>query len=61
MQNNLSEEEVQMVVKALNHYYAYLVATSRDDVRYKELAERIQLLRQSSRIRILDRCIRHFH
>jgi len=33
MLHELSEDEVQMVVKALNHYYAYLVAT---------LAERIQ-------------------
>jgi hypothetical protein len=38
----LSEDEVQLVVKALEHYSAYLVATQREDRRYQELAERLQ-------------------
>jgi hypothetical protein len=33
---------LELVVKSLNHYSAYLVAKSREDGRYKELAERIQ-------------------
>lgn len=38
----LSEDEVQLVVKALEHYSAYLHATQREDRRYQELAERLQ-------------------
>jgi hypothetical protein len=38
----LSEDEVQLVVRALEHYHAYLVATQREDRRYQELAERLQ-------------------
>jgi hypothetical protein len=38
----LSEDEVQLVVRALEHYHAYLAATQREDRRYQELAERLQ-------------------
>jgi hypothetical protein len=38
----LSEDEVQLVVKALEHYHAYLVATQREDRRYQEPAQRLQ-------------------
>jgi hypothetical protein len=37
----LSEDEVQLVVKALEHYSAYLVARQREDRRYQELAQRL--------------------
>jgi hypothetical protein len=40
--NELSEDDIVLVVKALDHYAAYLVATQRGDSRYKELAERLQ-------------------
>lgn len=33
---------MQLVVKALEHYSAYLHATQREDRRYQELAERLQ-------------------
>jgi hypothetical protein len=40
MKVELSEEELQLVYRALDHYYAYTHATQRDDARYKALAER---------------------
>jgi hypothetical protein len=42
MQYELLDDEARMVAKALNNYYAYLVATNRSEERYKELAERLQ-------------------
>jgi len=33
---------VQLVVRALEHYAAYLIATQREDRRYQGLAERLQ-------------------
>jgi hypothetical protein len=38
----LSEDEAELVVRALQHYSAYLHAALRDDGRYQELAERLQ-------------------
>jgi len=38
----LTEEEVPLVVRALEHYWSYLVATDRADHRYKDLAERLE-------------------
>jgi hypothetical protein len=38
----LSEDEAELVVKALQHYSAYLHAAQREDGRYQELAERLQ-------------------
>ena len=40
--SQLDDDEVAMVVKALEHYWTYLVATNRGDHRYKELADRLQ-------------------
>jgi len=37
---NLTDEEAVLAVKALEHYDAYLKATSREDGAYKALAER---------------------
>jgi hypothetical protein len=42
MQHELSDEEVPLVTRALEHYHAYLVATQREDGRYQALAERLQ-------------------
>lgn len=33
---------MQLVVRALEHYSAYLIATQREDRRYQALAERLQ-------------------
>jgi hypothetical protein len=38
----LSEDEAELVVKALLQYDAYLLAAQRQDGRYKELAERLE-------------------
>ena len=42
MKHELSDDQVEMVVKALTHYDAYLVTTRREDARYKELAGLLQ-------------------
>lgn len=42
MNRELSEDEVTLVVRALEHYSAYLVAAQREDRRYAELAEQLQ-------------------
>jgi hypothetical protein len=38
----LSEDDIPLVIRALEHYNAYLVATERHDARYTELAERLK-------------------
>jgi hypothetical protein len=38
MNRELSEDEVTLVVRALEHYSAYLVAAQREDRRYAERA-----------------------
>ena len=38
----ISDAEAALVIKALDHYHAYLVATRREDASYKALAERLQ-------------------
>jgi hypothetical protein len=38
----ISDDEAVLVVKALEHYHAYLVASRREDGAYKALAERLQ-------------------
>ena len=38
----LSEDDIPLVIRALEHYNAYLVATQRHDLRYTELAERLK-------------------
>ena len=42
MNIELSEDERKLVIRALEHYDAYLHATSRRDGHAKELAERLQ-------------------
>jgi hypothetical protein len=42
MSIELSEEERKLVIQALEHYDAYLHATSRRDGQAKKLAERLQ-------------------
>lgn len=38
----ISDDEAALVVKALEHYHSYLIATKREDAAYKALAERLQ-------------------
>ena len=38
----LSDEDIPLVTRALEHYHAYLIATQRQDPRYLELAERLK-------------------
>ena len=39
---SLSEDDILLVTRALEHYNAYLLATQRQDPRYLELAERLK-------------------
>jgi len=38
----LSDDDIPLVTRALEHYNAYLLATQRQDPRYLELAERLK-------------------
>ena len=38
----ISDDEAILIMRALDHYHAYLVATKREDKAYKELADRLQ-------------------
>jgi hypothetical protein len=42
MKTDLSDEEVKLIVEALEHIYAYTRATQRDDKRYQELANKLK-------------------
>ena len=42
MKVELQNEEIPKLVKALEHYYAYLVAVQREDHSFKEIAERLK-------------------
>jgi hypothetical protein len=42
MKIDLSVEELDIVVGALEHYFAYARATNRDGSRYQDLAERLK-------------------
>jgi hypothetical protein len=39
MDTPIPEQYVPLIVKALEHYYAYTLAVKRDDVRYQEAAD----------------------
>jgi hypothetical protein len=43
MKIDLSEDELNLVVEALEHLYAYTRAARRDDARYRELADRLKM------------------
>jgi hypothetical protein len=38
----ISDEDAALVVRALEHYDAYLIAAKREDKAYRELAERLK-------------------
>ena len=37
----ISDDDAALIVKALEHYHAYLVAAKREDSTYQKLAERL--------------------
>jgi hypothetical protein len=43
MMIDVSESEIDMIVGALEHYFAYARATNRDGSRYQELADRLKM------------------
>jgi hypothetical protein len=42
MKIDLSDEELKLIVEALEHYFAYTRAAKRDDSRYQELADKLK-------------------
>jgi hypothetical protein len=42
MKIELNEDELTLIVRALFHYYAYVVSQQRTDLRYMALAERLK-------------------
>jgi hypothetical protein len=42
MNFEMSDDDLELMIKALEHYYAYTVATKSEDARYKELADRLK-------------------
>jgi hypothetical protein len=38
----ISDDEAALVVRALEHYHAYLIAAKREDRAYEDLAERLR-------------------
>jgi len=44
MKIDLDEEEIQWIVRALEHYHAYLRAVQREDSGYKRLADKLKRL-----------------
>jgi len=36
------DDDVDLIIRALEHYYAYTVAKKGDDARYRDLAERLK-------------------
>jgi hypothetical protein len=38
----ISDDEAILIMRALDHYHAYLVAAKREDKAYKDLADRLQ-------------------
>jgi hypothetical protein len=38
----ISDDEAALVVRALEHYHAYLIAAKREDRAYQDLAERLK-------------------
>ena len=42
MQLELSDEDLALVLKALEHYHAYTVAKNSEDTRYRDLVDRLK-------------------
>jgi hypothetical protein len=39
---DLDDDALPLIVRALEHYYSYLKATNRDDIRYQQIAESLK-------------------
>ena len=48
MKIDASEEERDLIVEALEHMFAYTRAASRDDMRYKDLADALRTERRNT-------------
>jgi hypothetical protein len=42
MNYEMSDDDLELMIKALEHYSAYTVASKSEDLRYKELADRLK-------------------
>jgi len=42
MNLEIPDEDIDLLVTALEHYYSYTVAKKADDTRYRDLADRIK-------------------
>lgn len=42
MKIDVNDEDLKLIVEALEHFYAYTRAAKRDDARYQELANRLK-------------------
>ena len=42
MKLEIPDEDVDLVIRALEHYYAYTVARKAEDGRYRDLAKRLK-------------------
>jgi hypothetical protein len=39
---DISDDDLDLIIKALDHYHAYTVARNGEDARYRDLAERLK-------------------
>jgi hypothetical protein len=42
MKLDIPDDDLDLIVKALDHYHAYTVARNGEDARYRDLAERLK-------------------
>jgi hypothetical protein len=42
MKIDVADEELELILKALDHYHAYTVARNAEDARYRDLADRLK-------------------
>ena len=50
MKTDLSDDEVKLIVEALEHYCAYTRAAQREDSQYQELANELKKKRRAQRL-----------
>ena len=42
MKLDIPDDELELIIKALDHYHAYTVARNAEDTRYRDLADRLK-------------------
>jgi hypothetical protein len=42
MKLDLPDDDLDLIIKALDHYHAYTVARNAEDARYRDLADRLK-------------------